>query len=262
MLRLTLMGACLLLAGGVASASTTFTLYGTGFSDTGTALSAGGTDGNFTLESAPSPSNSCGSNCVSGITTPESPFVTDAGFPFGTDGWAPNGGTYNGVTITSKWDSPFANESTDSDPNSCPSSETSCSTPVGYIYQESFNLTGYNLSTVVITGEWSADNYGYIVVNGTEVTTGTDGIISNIDGQFEDFFDFVLNSSNTTFVSGTNTIDFYVFNNPNGTPDVTGLNVDIESDSASPAVPEPGSLGLLGLGLAGLYVAARKRRQA
>jgi hypothetical protein len=120
-------------------------------------------------------------------------------------------------------------------------------------------LTGLLPGSAVITGQWSADNYGYIEVNGVKVTAGTSGNIASADGQFASFTSFVLNSSNATFNSGTNTIEFVVFNNSNGGPDVTGVNVDIESDSAASAVPEPASIGLMGLGLAALAFFAHRR---
>lgn len=179
------------------------------------------------------------------MTTPEAPFVTDTGqFPFtGSPAWLAD-------SSTSEWISPFANESTNSDPDSA---------TVAYVYQESFSLTGLVPSSAVITGQWSADNYGFIEVNGTKVTLGTSGNIPNNPQEFTSFTSFVLNSSNATFNAGANTIDFFVFNNANGTPDVTGVNIDIESDSATSATPEPASWALTGLGLAALALVGRRR---
>jgi hypothetical protein len=250
MRRTILVGACLLAVSGLASATNTFALYGTGFNSSGSALPTDGTqkDGNWTLESGPTvlTSGGCNAPCVSSVTYSEDPFVTETGqFPFSgvSPAWLPD-------FVTSQWISPRGSETTDSDP---------WSASVPYIYQESFNLTGLALSSVVITGQWSADNYGYIEVNGTQVTLGTAGNITNAAGQFSSFTSFVLNSSNASFVSGANTIEFVVFNSSSGGPDVTGLNVDIESDSANSATPEPASIGLTGLGLAALAFFARRR---
>jgi hypothetical protein len=113
---------------------------------------------------------------------------------------------------------------------------------------------------VVISGEWSADNYGDIVVNGTEVTTGVDGIIANGSGAYTSFTDFVLNSSNANFVTGTNVIQFDVFNTPGGLFNVTGLNVDIQSAQVDPT-PEPATFGFMGLGLVAIEVLRRKARR-
>ena len=171
-------------------------------------------------------------------------------FPFSSGAWLKDG---TGGS-TSEWVSPHAHE-TSSDPNS---------STVPYVYQDTFNLTGLTPSTVVITGEWTADNYGYIVVNGIEVSangTGADGIIANVPGQFKTFTSFTLNASNATFQAGTNTIQFDVFNNPNGSPNVTGVNINIQSDYAAdpgPDTPEPSSFGLMGLGLVALALLGRR----
>jgi hypothetical protein len=258
MFRAILIGACFLFSAGLASASTTFALCGTGFTNDTcttqvTTTNGTGVDGNWTLESAPTPTeDGCNGTCVASVPTGVLAPVTETGqAPFGTGGWL-------GDTTSSEWISPFGNENSgDSDPNSCTSAVPNCTSPVPYVYQDTFNLTGYNLSTVTITGQWAADNFGFIVVNGVQVSVGS---IADADGQFESFTSFALNSSNTTFVAGVNTIDFDVFNNINGGPDVTGLNVNIESDFAS-AAPEPSSLGMLGLGLAALGVGSKKLRR-
>jgi hypothetical protein len=230
------------MAGGLVSAGTVpIDVYSTGFTaGGGSEAGAGSTDGNWTLESGPGAS----------VPSAFAPFVTDGSlgifstFPFSSGDWLQDNSEGPG---TSQWVSPDAHE-TSSNPNSAV-------TP--YVYQESFTLTGLALSSVVITGQWSADNYGYIVVNGTQVVTGTDGNIPNAAGEFKSFTSFVLNSSNATFVNGVNTIQFDVFNNPNGSPDVTGINVDIESATASTA-PEPAAFPLMVLGLSALGFARRR----
>jgi hypothetical protein len=207
----------LILAGGMASAAT-IDLYSTGYT------AGGGSpvlplfqDGNWTLLSGP-PGGSYG----------YAPYVTFGSalsqFPFSSGAWLKDGSSGS----TSEWVSPKAIEQS-ADPNSS-------TTP--YVYQETFDLTGLNWATVVITGEWSADNYGDIVVNGTEVTTGVDGSIPNAAGEFKSFTSFTLNSANAGFLPGLNTIQFDVFNNSSGSPDVTGINVDILSATANPT-PEP-----------------------
>ena len=92
------------------------------------------------------------------------------------------------------------------------------------------------------------------------MTTGEDGAIANnTTGAFKNFVPFVLNSSNSDFVAGINTIQFVVYNNTSGSPNTTGLNVDFESTYA---VPEPGSFVLMGLGISALCLGAKKRKLA
>lgn len=119
-----------------------------------------------------------------------------------------------------------------------------------YKYDITFDLTGLNPPTAVITGQWAADNNGVIFLNGTSTgaTTPTLG--------FSSFTPFTISSG---FVSGVNTLEFQVTNladvAPFGGP--TGLQVQL-SGTANP-VPEPMSLFLLGTGLMGMAVIGRKK---
>jgi hypothetical protein len=236
MIKTTLMSVCMLMASGLASAGS-FTVYGTGFSDTGTLLAAGSSDGNWTLESGPGAS----------VPSPYAPFVTEGStilfpsFPFGgATGWLPD-------TTSSKWISPDASED-----SSNPASGAY------YVYTETFVIPStLSAGTAVITGQWSADNYGEILLNGVEVDPAA-AIGSATLGAFETFVPFTIDAATgATFTTGTNTLTFEVGNNSKGSPDVTGLNVDVESATAS-AIPEPASLGLMGLGLAAIGIGARK----
>ncbi len=249
MFRMLLIGACLFLTSGLASASN-LAVCGTGFTNSTctTQVSSGSADGNWTLESDPTVADGCTTPCA-GQVSPGSPFVTETGqFPF------PN---WLADSSTSEWISPNANEDTGkSDPYSL---------TVPYVYTETFTIAGtLKPSSTIIIGEWAADNFGNIYVNGTEVTTGTDGAIPNQPGEFASFTAFTLNSSNASFHTGSNTLTFEVYNNANGTPDVTGLNVVISSATANPSVPEPASFGFMGLGLTvlGLLRRPAKRRLA
>ena len=241
--------ACLSLCGAL-SAATSFTLFGTGFTSGGTLVAAGGPDGNWTLVSDPTVANGCDAPCVaSNVGANFTPLVTDgsdATFPF--PNWLLD-------SATSEWISPRASETTDSDP---------WSATVPYVYTETFIIPAtLNASTAVIVGQWSADNYGNVFVNGNQVTAGASGAIPNNTGEFGTFTAFTLDGSSTgtenapSLHTGSNTLTFEVFNSASGTPDVTGLNVQITSATASSAAPEPASFGFIGLGLAalGLYSA-------
>ena len=83
-----------------------------------------------------------------------------------------------------------------------------------YVYRQVVDLTGFDASTVVLSGNWAADNSAEIVVNG--VATGT-----TVSG----FAGLAAFSVNGVFRSGSNQIDFKVTNGDSaGGP--TGFRVE------------------------------------
>lgn len=103
-------------------------------------------------------------------------------------------------------------------------------------FRLSFNLSGVDLSTVTISGRWTADNNGLdILVNG--VSTG------NTATFFAVWSPFVLNSG---FVNGTNTLDFVV----QDTGFFGGFRAEFLSSNAESAVPEPAAYLLMLTGAA------------
>ena len=222
--------ACLLSASGLISASTIAGVCSTGFTNSTCTTLAGTTgsshDGNFSLVSTPSSS------------TPTSPFVTETGqFPFtGTPSWVAD-------SSVSEWISPKG-------------AETSSDGSGNYVYTESFTLgSALDPATASIIGQWTTDNSGFIELNGVQIGNGTIA-----PGTLQAFASFTSFSITSGFHTGLNTLTFVVNNNTNGTPDVTGLNVQILSTNVSSAVPEPATFAVMGLGLAAIGFFGRKLR--
>ncbi len=97
-----------------------------------------------------------------------------------------------------------------------------------YDYVTHFNLTGFNLSTVVITGEWSSDNNTqHIFINGTD-TGFTNGAT--------DYGIFTPFSITSGFVQGDNTLDFQIHEDGQGP---TGLQVAMSGTGQLATNPPP-----------------------
>jgi hypothetical protein len=189
-----------------ASANTITSLYNTGVNDSGVVL-ANGTlgDPHYTLITVPGGSSEILVRASSG-SYPIPPYIGD----FSLSAWIG------------------------------PNNDSSLNGPVGeYIYRTTFDLTGLDPSTAIITGQWATDNPGIdIVLNGNQL-----GIQNTI--QFVNWSSFTINSG---FENGMNTLDFVVRNE--GGP--TALRVQMTGtalpapDSASTMALLSGALFLLG----------------
>jgi hypothetical protein len=169
-------------------------LFNTGVDDNGVALADGETDPHYKL-----------------ITNPhvesDAAIVEDStAFPIVAGPWVAN-------TATSKWIGPSLN---------------TVDGAIGiYTYRTVINLTNRDPKSVVILGQWATDNPGRdILVNG--VSTGN----AQSPG-FSSYTPFAIYGTNTTFLAGTNSIDFIVENVD--AIGYTGLRVDIQQSNALPA---------------------------
>ncbi len=200
-----LSGVCLLsLWAAQAQATSITSIYNTGVDASHTVLSDGtNPDPHYTLTSVPT-----GSSTVTLIRT------SAGGFPVNH---------YLGDNASSTWIGP--------------NNAHNLVSPVGnYSYQTTFNLTGFNPSTAVVTGNWATDNVGVnMFLNGNPLFLTS--------GSFTAFTPFTINSG---FNGGVNTLTFLV-NNSGTSANATALRVEM-SGTASTAVPEPDSLLLLLLG--------------
>lgn len=124
--------------------------------------------------------------------------------------------------------------------------EDSWHTTGTHTFRTTFDLTGFNPCSAILTGVWTGDNDTEVLLNGNPI-----GISVETEG-FRSLFEFNITSG---FQSGVNTLDF----NITRMDDWDGLIVSEISGSAG-AVPEPSSVMLLGIGVASVLAFAWRRR--
>ncbi|HEY1187137.1 MAG TPA: hypothetical protein VGE74_05735 [Gemmata sp.] len=156
-----------------------FGLFETGVDAAGVPLSAETADPHYTLTG-------------SGLSAGGSRVIADDGFPIGP--WVGN-------DSDSRWIVPAG---LDGDGNAAPGT---------YVYRTTVDVTGYDPSSITISGNWAADNSAVIRLNGAD----TENVVSG----FSALTGFTLPG----FHAGVNVVEFVVANGDNGGPNPTGLQV-------------------------------------
>ncbi len=213
-------------AGGVQADPIT-TLFNTGVAGTGALLSEGSADAHYQLIVSADPS----------FPGPTVFVVLSTGHPIPGD-WMANG-------PASQWIAPQANQDENAGGGNAQGA---------YRFRTTFDMTGFNPSTAAIAGQWAVDDDGLdILINGH--STG----IVNMTG-LHTLTPFTLPGG--FFVPGVNTLDFALINTGFSPVNPVGLRVEIVSATAQPtAVPEPGGLALLCMGVLSLLGCGWLRRK-
>lgn len=118
-----------------------------------------------------------------------------------------------------------------------------------YVLRLQFDLTGFQVATATINGNWGADNCGLVRLNGGPPSGDTTGDCGNA-ANFQSLTPFSFSSG---FVEGINTLELDVVN----FGDSSAARVDNLTGTAA-AVPEPASLMMAGLCLVALGVTRRR----
>ena len=122
-----------------------------------------------------------------------------------------------------------------------------------YTLRLQFDLTGYDIESLTITGIWGADNTASMSLNGASpVGSGTFSLPNVVLASHNTPHSFSITDG---FVTGINTLEFQVVDTRNP----GGLNVSGLVAQAN-AIPEPASIVLLVAGLASLAALNRRRR--
>lgn len=117
-----------------------------------------------------------------------------------------------------------------------------------YTYTTTFDLTGIDLTTALISGRLSSDDrLTGITINGNAAA------VPAVTTSFTFWTNFSVNSG---FVAGLNTLSFSVLNNGGGP---TGLRVEYTGNNFAAAVPEPTSYALALAGVATAFLVLRRR---
>ncbi len=245
-----------LLVSGGAFATPIAGLYNTGVDNSGAVLAAGTADSHYSVTTIVATYPGGTPLILSG----SAPFAAGAGgvipqygAPTGATGsWIPQQLNPSTPAISS-WLTPLANQSQSLDPI------TNGNGDGIYVYQTSFNLSS-NYSTATLSGQWAADNYGALYLNGKLISTIVNPrTVSQPDGvAYNDWTSFAAVSGSSYFHSGSNVLDFYVGNIAQDSGNPTGLRAEFTSSIA--AVPEPDTYAMLlaGLGLMGFMVRRKK----
>jgi len=124
--------------------------------------------------------------------------------------------------------------------------------PAPYTFYRTFDLTGYNLSTVSISGAWTVDDAGTLSLNG--ITLATLG-----DGNWGSLASFSVPTGSSDFVQGLNTLAITITYDDEY---LEGVRLQGTLVGTS-AVPEPSTLIMSGtMTLIGLGYWWRRRRSA
>jgi hypothetical protein len=208
------------------------TLYSTGVNDAGLPLSGGAVDPHWRLVSSPDPA----------FPGPNARVLNNSAPPL-------TSGDYVANTATSKWIAPRPNGGHNFPASDC----TIGCEDADYIYETTFDLTGLDPASVVISGRWAVDDSAEMLLNGLS-TANTLAFGPGVRN-YHVWTPFTLTEG---FNGGLNTLTIIVnnqyFPDCGDSANPTGLHVQV---AGTADVPEPASLLLL-ISSAAFFPASRR----
>jgi hypothetical protein len=220
----------------------------TGLYNTGAVVNANGTDANYTVST--NSATNLDESALNIATTPA--YVSTFNLGSGVSGSGTSGTWLANTPGTSSWITPFSSGYGAVDP-------TKDGT---YIYQTTFTISSnQKLSSATLSGQWAADNYASLYLNGNLISAST---IANPrssgqqDGLAYNTWTPINGVTSSDFKPGTNVLTFVVGNIAQTGGSTTGLRTEFTSNISPVAEPSEGLLLLSGVGLLGFVVARRK----
>ncbi|HYV29515.1 MAG TPA: lamin tail domain-containing protein, partial [Candidatus Binatia bacterium] len=169
-----------------------------------------GTNGALLANSAVDPHYRLIQSADAAAPGPNAFVVNDTLFPIVTGPWVANG-------PNSKWIAPQANQSSGNQPGD-------------YKYRITFDLTGLEPSSAILTGRWTSDNGGPdVLLNDASTGLTSDGNFPVLGNPF---------TISAGFVDGINTLDFVV---NNGAPGINPTGIRVELSGTADLQPPPGT---------------------
>jgi hypothetical protein len=120
--------------------------------------------------------------------------------------------------------------------------------PAPYTFTRTFNLSGYLLSSVTLTGgAWAIDDAGTLALNGTTISTVGSGAWGALTS-------FTL--AGATLNQGVNTLTITITSDDQF---LEGVRLEGQINGTLSTVPEPATFALFGAGVAALALLRRRR---
>lgn len=259
-------------------------VWNTGITTGNVLLAGGAADSNYSLIYLPSgcvgTNPNCQENGTSGDAFGPATYVVlgpNGTYPLVSGAWTLPNDTTNGAD-SSQWLGPRANQTNPVQGGTTfPNVEVFASDSDFYVYRMVFNLSALGLdpTTASISLGWLSDNRGAPDANPTNnahirlcgINSATDPVcnvgtmVANSGNAGQSAGTLSQVSITSGFTTGLMALDFIVYNAvvPDTWLNPSGLRVVINTADAQAAIPEPGTLSLLGLALVGLGVYARRK---